>query len=511
MAVSDSERLSAAKRALLERQLRGDLGPAADASSSIRGRAQGDQAPLSHGQRQIWFMEQLTGGFPVYNESLAVLCPPAVDEECLERGFNEVLRRQEAWRTVFRGQDGEPVQVVLAPSYHRLPVADLSELPPAEAEDEARRLAERDAKASFDLEQGPLWRALLVRLPGGGRRLQLTLFHAIFDGVSIYQVLLPELRALHDALLAGRPAELPEPQARYLDFAVWEREFVEGPQARSQVDWWRAQLAGLPDLQLPTDRARPPRPSFRGAVQPVAFPSEPVRALKDLCRQERATLFMGLVAAFQVLLHHHSGQEDLAVGTVTTSRKRPELDGLLGYFLNPVVLRTDLGGEPSFRELLRRVREVTLAAYEHDDVPFEHLVRELAPRRGAMNPFFQVLLTLEPHTAETPSGWDLTTQFGVDDGSSKFDLGVELEERAEGLVGRLIYSTDLFEAATVEGLAGDFRRVLERAVATPDAGLAELAPRRQAEIADPERRLPPEEWERTAAEVPTTSISRRFE
>ncbi|MBO0686570.1 MAG: non-ribosomal peptide synthetase, partial [Candidatus Dormibacteraeota bacterium] len=244
--VGDSERLSAAKRALLERQLRGELGRAPKARSSIRGRARGGQAPLSHGQRQIWFMEQLTGGFPVYNESLAVLCPPGVDEECLERAFNEVLRRHQAWRTVFRGQDGEPVQVVLPPRIHRLPVADLSALPAAEAEAEARRLAERDAKASFDLEEGPLWRALLVRLPSGERRLQLTLFHAIFDGVSIYQVLLPELRTLHDAFLAGRPAELPEPEVQYPDFAVWEREFVGGPEARSQVDWWRQQLAGLP-------------------------------------------------------------------------------------------------------------------------------------------------------------------------------------------------------------------------------------------------------------------------
>ncbi|MBO0683845.1 MAG: amino acid adenylation domain-containing protein, partial [Candidatus Dormibacteraeota bacterium] len=414
-------------------------------------------------------------------------------------------------RTVFRGQDGEPVQVVLPPRIHRLPAADLSALPAAEAEAEARRLAERDAKASFDLEEGPLWRALLVRLPSGERRLQLTLFHAIFDGVSIYQVLLPELRTLHDAFLAGRPAELPEPEVQYPDFAVWEREFVGSPEARSQVDWWRQQLAGLPDLQLPTDRPRPARPSFRGAVQPLAFPPELVTALKDLCRQEGATLFMGLLAVFKVLLHHHSGQEDLVVGTVATARKRPELENILGYFLNPVVLRTDLSGEPSYRELLRRVREVTLAAYQHDDVPFEHLVRELAPRRGAMNPFFQVLLTLEPHTAATPSGWDLTTQFGVDDGSSKFDLGVELEERAEGLIGRLIYSIDLFEAATAERLAGDFQRVLERAVARPDARLAELAPRFEAELADPERRLPPEEWSRTAAEVPATSISRRFE
>ncbi|HEY4026298.1 MAG TPA: amino acid adenylation domain-containing protein [Candidatus Dormibacteraeota bacterium] len=466
-----TRQLSAARRALLERQLRGEL----RAAPAIARRDGAGPAPLSYGQEQIWFLSQLAPGSPVYNESLAVHCPAGIDPGALERAFNEVLRRHEAWRTVVRTREGRPEQVVLPATAHRLPVIDLGHLPPDRRAAEAVRLAEEDARRPFDLEQGPLWRAMLLSLGEDGYRLHLTLRHLVFDGVSIYQVLLPELRALHDAYRTGAPSPLPEPPVQYADYAVWQREWARGPVAAAQLDHWRARLAGLPELQLATDHPRPPVQSFRGACRPVAVPRRLTDDLKALSRGEGVTLFMAVLAAFQVVLLRWTGQDDLVVGTITTGRELRELEGLLGYFLNPVVLRADLSGEPTFRQVLRRARDVTLAAFANDDLPFELLVRELRPQRDlSRNPLFQVLLTLEPPVPQGPPGWDLVTQMGIDNGTSKFDLSVELDDRPEGLVGRFIYSTDLFDAGTVERMVRHFLALLEAAVAAPDRPVTRL-------------------------------------
>jgi amino acid adenylation domain-containing protein len=466
--------LSAARRALLERQLRGEL-PAAPPAPAIARRTGAGPAPLSYGQEQIWFLSQLAPVSPVYNESLAVHCPADIDPAALESAFNDVLRRHDAWRTVFRTTDGRPEQVVLTPVAHRLPVTDLGHLARERRAAEAVRLAEEDARRPFDLERGPLWRARLLSLGEDGYRLHLTLRHLIFDGVSIYQVLLPELRALHDAHRAGAPSPLPDLPVQYPDYAAWQREWVAGPVARAQLEHWRSRLAGLPELRLPADHPRPATQSFRGACRPVTVPRPLADALAALSRGEGVTLFMAVLAAFQLLLHRCTGQDDLVVGTITTGRRRRELEGLLGYFLNPVVLRADLSGEPTFRELLGRARAVTLAAFANDDLPFEHLVRELQPQRDlSRNPLFQVLLTLEPPVPPTAPGWDLVTQMGIDNGTSKFDLSVELEDRPEGLVGRFIYRTDLFEGATVERMVGHFLALLQAAVAAPDRPVTRL-------------------------------------
>ena len=490
-----SGQLSAARRALLERHLRG----AAPAAPSIARRAGGGPAPLSYGQEQIWFLSKLAPDSPVYNESVAVHCPAGIDPAALERAFNEVLRRHEAWRTVVRTEGGRPVQVVLPARDHRLPAIDLGHLPRERRAAEAVRLAGEDARLPFDLERGPLWRAMLISLGEDGYRLHLTLRHLVFDGVSIYQVLLPELHALHEAFRSGAPSPLPEPAIQYGDYAVWQRAWVRRPDARAQLDYWRARLADLPEHQLPTDRPRPPSQSFQGACRPITVPRRVTEALKALCGAETVTLFMGVMAAFCILLHRYSGQDDVVVGTITTGRKRRELEGLLGYFLNPVVLRTDLSGELTFRELLRRVRAVTLAAFANDDLPFEHLVRELRPRRDlSRNPLFGVLLTLEPPAPPTARGWDLVTQMGVDNGTSKFDLSVELDDRPEGLVGRFIYASDLFDAATVDRMARRFGALLEAAVAAPDERVTRLPMLDAAEVrwldADQgRRREPPDE------------------
>ena len=499
------DRLSEARRALLERQLRG--GARVPAPPAIARRAWTGPRPLSPGQEQLWFLARLAPGSPVYNESLAVHCPPDTDVGALERAFDEVLSRHEAWRTVVRTEAGQPVQVVLPPAVHRLPLVDLSHLPPEGRAAKALRLAAEDARRPFDLEHGPLWRALLVAMGEDGYRLHLTLQHLIFDGVSLYQVLLPELHTLHEAFREGRPSPLPEPPVRYADYAAWQREWASGPAATAQLGRWRDRLAGAAELQLPADHPRPPAQSFRGACAPVRVPSHAADGLKAIARAEGVTLFMAVLAAFQVVLHRWTGQDDLVVGTITTGRKLRELEGLLGYFLNPIVLRTDLSGEPTFRQVLRRVRDVTLAAFADDGVPFDHVVRVLQPRRDlSRNPLFQVLLTLEPPAPPTAPGWDLVTQMGIHNGTSKFDLSVELEDRPEGLVGRFIYATDLFEAASMERLAAHFVGLLDAAVAGPDRPVTRL-PLPGAETArGPARAIPDlpvhELVERQAARTP---------
>src|SRR5580692_11011500 len=435
-------------------------------------------APLSSAQQQIWVHTQLVPEIPIYDEPVPIHRRGALDVPTLERTLTEIVRRHEGWRTTFTLVGGEPVQVVNAVKPVQLQVTDLSRLPASQREAEAQRLALEDALRPFDLSQGPLFRALLVRLSETEHRLFLTLHHIIFDGYSIYRVLLPELAAIYTAFSNDQESPLAELPTQYPDFAMWEREWLSrNNRLVSQLAYWRKQLGGnLSVLQLPSDRRRPAIQSFRGAIQPVAFSKGLSDTLKMLSRQEGATLFMSLVAAFSVLLHRYSALEDVSIGTVSSGRKRSELEGLLGYFLNPVVLRTDLSGDPSFRELLRRTREVTLDALSNDDAPFAQVVNEVHPSRSlSFNPLFQALLTLEPPLPATQDGWTVAlTQSEVDSGISKFDLCLELDDQPSGLVGRFKYSTDLFEPATVARMAGHLTTLLEGIVANPGTAISSL-------------------------------------
>ena len=407
-------------------------------------------APVSFAQQQIWVHAQLVPEIPIYNEPITIRRNGVLDVQVLERVLTEIVRRHQAWRTVFRAVGGEPVQIVQPAMPVRLRVADLRGLPTGERESEGRRLAVEDALRPFDLSQGPLFRALLVHFSDTEHRLFLTLHHIIFDGYSIYRVLLPELAKLYKAFATGKSADLPELPTQYPEFARWERGWLpQGERLVSQLAYWRKQLDGNPSvLQLPTDQPRPPVQSFRGAIQPISFTRELRDALKLLSQREGATLFMGMIAAFAVLLSRYSSCEDVSIGTVSSGRKRSELEGLLGYFLNPVVLRNNLSGDPTFRELLRRTREVTLDALSNDDAPFTQVVNEVHPNRSlSFNPLFQALLTLEPPMSESQDGWTIAlTQSEVDTGLSKVDLCLELDDRASGLVGRFKYSSDLVSA-----------------------------------------------------------------
>jgi amino acid adenylation domain-containing protein len=446
----------------------------AAAPRGIAPRARGAVAPLSFAQQQVWLHAQLAPELPLYNEPLTIRRRGPLDVAALEAALAALVARHEAWRTTFTVDDGAPVQVVQPPFKVKLPVEDLTALAPAAREAEALRLAHEDARRPFDLAAGPLLRALLVRVADDDHRLYLTIHHIVLDGVSIYRVLLPELAALYEAFAAGAPSPLAPLPVQYADFADWQRERVTPAAIADSIAWWRRRLAGAPALVLPTDHARPAVQSFAGARHKVALPRWLSGELRALARREGTSLFMTLLACFEVLLHRYTGQDDLVLGTVSAGRSRPEIEGLLGFFANPVALRADVSGDPPFNELLTRVRDETLEALAHEDVPFETLVNELGVERDAgRNPLFQVAFSLEAPRAPAPAGWD-AGHLDVDAGCAKFDLYLELDERPETIVGRIVYRTDLFDASTIARLAAHYERLLEAVVADPTRPLSLL-------------------------------------
>jgi len=467
--------LSEARRALLDRYLRGNLPQAASTISAIPRRSSTGPAPLSFGQQQLWLLAQLRPDAPMYNEGVTLRLPGVLDVPLLEKSLNEFIKRHEAWRTIFPVIDEQPVQVVQPAAPLELQVIDLRHLPESAREGEAIRLATEQGIAPFDLAHGPLLRALLVHLSDDDHRLFLTLHHIIFDGVTIYQILLPELHALYEAFSHGKPSPLAPLPIRYTDFATWQRASQQKEDFAQELAYWKEQLAGAPQvLELPADRPRPAVQSSRGSMQAFAFPSQLADALKALSSREGVTLYMTLTAAFQALLHRYTGQTDLVIGTVTSDRKRPEVQGLVGYFLNTVVLRTKMEGDPTFRELLGRVREVVISARGHEEVPFEYVVKELQPERSlSYTPLIQVMFSYQPPLPELPAGWTCS-QMDVQTYTTKFDLSVELDERAEGLIGRFVYNTDLFEDATMLRMIGHLETLLEGIVADPGEHIAQL-------------------------------------
>jgi surfactin family lipopeptide synthetase A len=469
--------------------------------SAILRSAEGLAAPLSFAQQQIWVHAQLVPEISVYNEPVTIHRHRTLDKSALENALNEIVRRHEAWRTTFTLVDGEPVQTIQPAAPVELSWVDLRHLPAAEREAEGQRLAAEDAIRPFDLSRGPLFRGLLVCIDDTDHRLFLTLHHIIFDGYSIYRVLLPELATLYAAFSAGERPTLPELPVQYADFARWEREwFARNGHLASQLAYWRQQLgANLPVLELPFDHPRQAIQTFRGSIQPVAISKRLGDALKLLSRREGATLFMTLLACFAILLQRYSSLEDVPIGTVSSGRKRSELEGLLGYFLNLLVLRNDLSGDPTFCELLRRTRNVTLDGLSNDDAPFSKIVEEVQPNRSlGLSPLFQVLFTLEPPLPETQDGWTVAlTQPGVDTGISKFDLALELDDRPSGIVGRFKYSADLFEPATIARMAGHFATLLESVAANPESRISKLAI-----LSGREQRQLRSEWNETDTEYP---------
>jgi len=460
------------RKQLLEAYFRTQL-ETVSTPSQVAPRLEGAVLPLTFAQQQLWLHAQLAPNTALYNEPLTVRHRGPLELPALERAFSEIVRRHEAWRTIFPVVDGEPSQRVLPAFPVEIPEIDLRSFPPEQREQEAVRLATADARLPFDLASGPLFRARLVRLADNEQRLYVVLHHLIFDGFSGYRVFLPELAALYDAFCQGRPSPLPELDFQFGDYALWQRD--RSHVSESHLEYWRKQLSGpLPSLHLPLANPAPVVQSFGGAMHSVMLPLRLSDALRELCHEEGVTLFMALLAAFQVLLYRYSGQDDFLVGSNTAGRLYPGSENLLGYFLNTIPLRAQLSGDPTFRELLERVRGTTLEALSHEEVPLDRLVADLQPERDPRrNPLFQILFSLEPPLSPVSPEWDLTC-IEVETGATKFELCMVLDDRAEGLLCRLIYNTALFDPDVIRRMAEHWQALLESIAADPGRPISEL-------------------------------------
>ncbi|HEX8150237.1 MAG TPA: amino acid adenylation domain-containing protein [Pyrinomonadaceae bacterium] len=431
--------------------------------------------PLSFAQQRLWFLHRLAPESPLHNIPVTLRFRGPLDVAALERTVNEVVRRHEVLRTRFTTAAREPVQTIDPHLRVALARLDLSGMPEAEREAESRRLAEEEARRPFDLAAGPLLRLALLRLADEEHLLLCTIHHIVSDGWSM-GVLVREVAALYEAFSEGRPSPLAELPIQYADYAVWQREHLAGEALARQLSYWTGQLAGAPVLELPTDRPRQRVQSNRGAQQPLALTQELSERLRRQAREEGVTLFMLLLAAFQVTLAYFAGQRDVVVGTDVANRNRSETEGLIGFFVNQLVLRTTLRGEESFGATLGRVRETTLGAYAHQDVPFEKIVEALRPgREPGQAPLFRVKLVLQNaafHALELP-GLGLAQEYFTQQ-MLDLDLIVELAETGEGVRGRVLYSADLFTPETAGRIAEHFRAVLERVAERTDITVGEL-------------------------------------
>jgi amino acid adenylation domain-containing protein len=431
--------------------------------------------PLSFAQERLWFLDRLERGTSTYNLVNALRLAGRLETAALQSALAEVVWRHAALRTTFAETAGTAAQIVGPAFVPPLPLVDLSALPAAHCEAEALRRIEAEVDRPFDLERGPLVRALLLRLAPEDHAVSLSLHHIVSDGWSM-GVLVGEVAAFYAAFAGRQPSPLPELPIQYGDFAVWQRRRLDGAALAGQLAWWRESLRGVAPLDLPADRLRPPVQTFRGAHVPMALPAGLSPALAALGARERATMFMTLLAGFAVLLHRYSGQSDFAIGTPHANRDRSEVEGLIGFFVNTLALRVDAGGDPGFRALLGRLRETSLGAFAHREVPFERVVEELRPERDlARSPLFQAMLILQNNVSGPLALPGLTlSPFAFETTAAKFELTLSLFEGADGLVGSIEHNTDLYDGATIARMAGHFGRLLASAVAAPDLAVGEL-------------------------------------
>jgi amino acid adenylation domain-containing protein len=462
-------------------------------------RTSGQPLPLSFGQERLWFLEQMEGPLTAYNLPYAWrLCGP-LDTEALRRALEALVRRHEQLRTTFALVEGEPVQVPGAPGRLELPLEDLRGLAAEQRDAEVDQRCEAEAERPFDLARDRMLRASLLRLADDEHVLLVTLHHIACDGWSLQVVFWRELALLYNACCREADAGLPDLALQYAEYAVWQRQQLAGERLTELLQYWRAQLAGVNALQLPTDRPRPARLSYRGARHDFGLGPGLIGQLQSLGRAESATLQMTLLAAFQALLSRYGGQDDVAVGTPIAGRSHAALEHLIGFFVNTLVLRTDLAGDPTFRELLGRVRRVSLAAYDHQDLPFEKLVEELQPQRHlSRSPLVGVLFQLQSFSDQglTLPGLEVSglPQLG---GRVRFDLEMHLWQEPNSVRGAVVYSTDLFDPPTIARMVGHFVTLLDGVAASPDRPVRQLPL-----LTEPERRQLLVEWNDTAVEYP---------
>ena len=434
------------------------------------------ELPLSFAQQRLWFLDQMDPGNPAYNIPAALRLTGQLNLSALERTLSEIVRRHESLRTTFDVVDGVAVQRIAPAQPIRLPQSDLSSMPEIDREGEAHRLASEFARCPFDLSRGPLMRACVLRLAEDAHVALFSMHHIISDGWSM-GVLIKEVATLYEAYAKGGLSPLPELPIQYGDFAVWQRRHLEGEILQSQVAYWKEHLDGeLPMLLLPTDRPRPEIQTFRGTKRAAMIGKEVSEELEALSRRESATLFMTLFAAFNALLYRYTGETDVIIGTGIANRNRSETEGLIGFFVNLLPLRTDLSGNPSFLELLDRVRAVSLGAYTHQDLPFDKIVDELQLERGlGQTPLFQVVFVLQnaPKSTLDLPGVRLS-RLKMESELSARDLTCSMSNTEQGLVCSMEYNTDLFNDATISEMLERFTALLEHIAARPQLPLLDI-------------------------------------
>ncbi|MCC6456164.1 MAG: amino acid adenylation domain-containing protein [Caldilineaceae bacterium] len=456
------------------------------------------ELPLSFAQQRLWFLNQMESGNIAYNLASSIQLRGVVNRPALEQAMNAVIQRHEILRTTFGVAGGEPVQRIAPAEARTLPVVDLSHLPKREREREVEQLTQAASHTPFHLAEGPLFALTLICLDTAESLLLLRMHHIIADGVSV-EVLLHELGTFYEAFVRGERVSLSALPIQYADFAYWQRQWLQGSVLANQLAYWQKQLSGpLPVLELIPDHPRPAVQTFHGAKLPLLLPVSLSQAIKRLCHDEDVTLFMLMLAAFKALLFRYTGQTDLIVGSPLAGRARVETQGLIGCFINILPFRTDLSGDPTFRELLKRVREVATGAYAHQDIPFEKLVESVSHERDvSRSPLFQVMfLQHTPMRARHIGDLSLTPAL-VDNGAAMFELTMNLLEAGDQLALLLEYNTDLFDAATMQRLLGHFQVLLEGIVAEPDQRIAQLPL-----LPEAERRQLLVEWNQTAADYP---------
>jgi putative pyridoxal-dependent aspartate 1-decarboxylase len=445
-------------------------------STAIEPVSRTENIPLSFAQQRLWFLDRLEPGNPFYNQPSAFRLTGELQIDILEQSLQEIIRRHEILRTTFTTVATQTVQVIKSEVNFQLRVIDISNLSPTEQEVKVKQLAQQEAEKPFDLERDSLLRVTLLKCDRTEHIILFTTHHIVSDGWST-DILIQEIATLYQAFLEGKPSPLPELRIQYADFAVWQREWLQGKVLDNQVNYWKQQLGSNPPiLNLPTDYQRPNKLTYQGARESFTLSTDLTQALKVLCQQEGITLFMLLLAVFKLLLHRYSHQDDIVVGTPIANRNRAEIEDLIGFFVNTLVLRTNLEDNPSFKELLQRVKQVTLGAYSNQDLPFEQLVEELKPKRHLnRNPLFDVMFALQ-NAPETELRLPELTLSSIEEEShtAKFDLSLDMFESPSGLSGVFEYSTDLFEPSTITRIARHFQVLLEAIVTHPETPILQL-------------------------------------
>ncbi|MDT4968421.1 MAG: hypothetical protein QOJ64_3158 [Acidobacteriota bacterium] len=495
--------LSPEKRELFTRLLQ-KQGVAIPALPISRRSADVERLPLSLAQQRLWFLDQLEPGSNFYNIFETFPFNGPLDEQALERSVNEIVRRHEVLRTTFDVVDGQPVQKIAPHAPVSIPVIELSHLTPETREGEVARISAEASGAPFDLRGGPLVRFTLLRLDAEERVLLVGMHHIISDAWSL-DILTRELRILYKAFAKGESSPLPDLQIQYSDFAIWQRQWLQGEVLDKQVSYWQRQLSGAPAaLELPTDKPRPLVPTHNGASQTRGLPRGLFASIKSLSQRENASPFMALLAAFNVLLHRYTNQVDIVVGTPLAGRNRSEVEGLIGFFVNTLVIRTDLSGDPGFSGLLRRVRDTALDAYAHQDLPFEKLVEVVQPERDtSRNPLFQVSFQLS-NVADDSLDEEYAAECGVEseveETTAKFDLGINFWASTEDLRLQVDYSSDLFEHETIERMLEHFERLLIDVCSDPTRPVSQIE-----FLTEAERAQLLYEWNDTSSDYPRSS------